>query len=148
MNLKEFKTALTQIEKIEIEILNKKNIPKHFHITEVGITTKKFIDCGGVLREKNVINFQLWTALDFDHRLDPKKLLKIIEIAEQKIGFSETLEIEVEYQQETISLFDLTFNGEKFVLIPQNTNCLAKDKCGITESELPEKNCCGGNGCC
>ena len=43
----------------------------------------------------------------------------------------EDLPIEVEYQGETIGKYGLSFNGQKFILVSQQTNCLAQDKCGI-----------------
>ncbi len=44
-------------------------VPEHFHVTEVGVVTKHFIDCGGTMRNEKVANFQLWDANDFEHRL-------------------------------------------------------------------------------
>ena len=41
-------------------------VPEHFHVTEVGKVTKHFIDCGGVLRKEEKINFQLWNANDYN----------------------------------------------------------------------------------
>ena len=32
-------------------------IPSHFHVTEVGIITKTFLDCGGDLRSNKMVNF-------------------------------------------------------------------------------------------
>ncbi len=66
-------------------------------------------------------------------------------------------EVEVEYQAETIGKFGLMFNGNDFVLTSKQTNCLAKDSCGIPPEKLkvklaelvPEQNCCTpGGGCC
>ena len=48
-------------------------VPSHFHVTEVGKITKHFIDCGGTVRNEEVVNFQLWQADDYDHRLHPEK---------------------------------------------------------------------------
>jgi hypothetical protein len=39
-------------------------VPEHFHVTEVGVVTKDFIDCGGTVRHEKVANFQLWDAND------------------------------------------------------------------------------------
>ena len=44
---------------------------------------KKFIDCGGVIRDEKVINFQLWYSVDEDHRLEAEKLRKIIALSEE-----------------------------------------------------------------
>ena len=80
-------------------------------MTEVGKVTKHFIDCGGTERNEEVISFQLWSANDYDHRLHSKKLLDIIELSEKVLGI-EDLEIEVEYQADTIGKFGLEFDGQ------------------------------------
>ena len=105
-------------------------MPEYFHVTEVGQITKNFIDCGGTIRSEKVVNFQLWNANDFEHRLKPNKLLNIIKLSEEKLGM-EDAEIEVEYQAETIGKYDLDFNGRNFILKNKQTACLALDACGI-----------------
>ncbi|NBR15194.1 MAG: hypothetical protein EBU01_11560, partial [Crocinitomicaceae bacterium] len=79
MKLSEIKTILTDLDAVTFQLPNKSFVPTHFHVTEVGIISKNFIDCGGTVREEKVVNFQLWEANDFDHRLAPAKLLNIIE---------------------------------------------------------------------
>src|SRR5690606_3427982 len=129
-------------------------VPEHFHITEIGMVTKHFIDCGGTIRNEKAVNFQLWNANDFEHRLKPAKLLNIIKLSEEKLGM-EDAEIEVEYQSETIGKYDLDFNGNQFVLKSKTTACLAEDACGIpTEKQkvnlsvLNNVSCTQGSGCC
>jgi len=29
-------------------------VPEHFHVTEVGVVTKHFIDCGGTVRNERI----------------------------------------------------------------------------------------------
>ena len=135
MKLSEIKNYLNTAESVNFELENGISVPEHFHVTEVGIVTKNFIDCGGTVRNEKVANFQLWDANDFDHRLKPKKLLDIITLSERVLGM-EDLEIEVEYQTETIGKYDLAFNGNNFVLLNKQTNCLAQDKCGIPAEKL------------
>ncbi|MGS0748617.1 DUF6428 family protein [Halpernia sp. GG3] len=155
MKLLEIKNKLNELETISFELPNGKLVPNHFHVTEVGKITKHFIDCGGTVRSEEVINFQLWNANDYDHRLHPKKLLQIIELSEKAFEIGD-LEIEVEYQGETIEKFGLDFNGENFILTAKQTDCLAKDKCGIPAqksklkfSEFQKENSCEpGSGCC
>jgi hypothetical protein len=68
----------------------------------------------------------------------------------------EDLEIEVEYQAETIGKYDLDFNGNNFVLVSKQTACLASESCGIPQdklkvslSEMTNQNSCKpGGGCC
>lgn len=152
MKLSEIKQILPTLENVEFQLENGTFVPEHFHVTEVGQVTKNFIDCGGVIRNEQTVNFQLWNADDYDHRLKPTKLLNIIKLSEDKLNIGDH-EIEVEYQGDTIGKYDLQFNGENFVLVNKTTNCLAPDKCGITPSTPIEKkttanNCAPNSGCC
>jgi|SRR5690554_225024 len=153
MKLSEVKTALTNLETIAFQLPNGELVPNHFHVTEVGKITKNFIDCGGTVRKEEVINFQLWNANDYDHRLHPEKLLNIIELSEKVLELKDQ-EIEVEYQGQTIEKFALEFDGENFLLTTKQTDCLAPDKCGIPEEKPKVKmadlqgECTPGGGCC
>ena len=156
MKLSDVKQILPTLENVEFQLENGTFVPEHFHVTEVGMITKNFIDCGGVIRTEKVVNFQLWNADDFEHRLKPNKLLNIIKLSEEKLGI-EDFEIEVEYQSDTIGKYDLEFNGKTFVLVNKTTACLAQDACGIP-SEKEKKNfaelsanqtvCKPNSGCC
>ncbi|WP_276497891.1 DUF6428 family protein [Pontibacter litorisediminis] len=151
MKLSEVKSILQTAEAVNFVLDNGAMVPEHFHVTEVGVVTKHFIDCGGTVRNEKVANFQLWDANDFDHRLKPQKLLGIIALSEKALGM-EDLEIEVEYQSDTIGKYDLGFNGKDFVLLSKTTNCLAPDKCGIPVEQLKVVStgnaCTPGGGCC
>lgn len=156
MKLSEIKQLLSSLETIAFELPNGTLVPRHFHVTEVGKITKNFIDCGGTIRKEEVINFQLWEEQDYDHRLHPEKLINIIELSEKVLNL-EDLEIEVEYQGDTIGKYGLDFDGKHFLLTTKLTNCLAKDACGIPEkkekkslSELTaQTSCCDPkSGCC
>lgn len=155
MKLSEFKSALTGLHQLVFVQSNGLLVPAHFHITEAAFNTKHFIDCGGVERSEKSISFQLWLADDFEHRLSPEKLLQIIGIYEAKIN-AEDLEVEIEYQSETIGKFGLALRDGQFVLMPKFTNCLAPDACGIPAAkikrpmaELKSSSCCTpGSGCC
>ena len=155
MKLSEIKSKLNQLDTIAFQLPNGELVPNHFHVTEVGKITKHFIDCGGTVRNEAVVNFQLWNANDYDHRLHPEKLVNIIELSEEVLGI-EDLEIEVEYQAETIGKFGLDFDGKNFLLTIKQTDCLAKDNCGIP-SEKPkvklsdlnaEPSCAPSGTCC
>ncbi|WP_299389787.1 DUF6428 family protein [uncultured Gelidibacter sp.] len=154
MKLSKIKNKLNKLDKIAFQLPNGELVPSHFHVTEVGKITKHFIDCGGTVRNEEVVNFQLWNANDYDHRLHPEKLLSIIELSERILGI-EDLDIEVEYQGNTIGKFGLDFDGKNFLLTNKQTDCLAKDKCGIPEekpeaklSDLKNESCTPGGGCC
>lgn len=154
MKLSEIKDHLTKLDTIAFELPNGELVPNHFHVTEVGKITKNFIDCGGTVRNEEVVNFQLWNANDYDHRLHPEKLINIIELSEKVLKI-EDLEIEVEYQGQTIEKFGLDFDGTNFKLTSKQTDCLAKDNCGIPEekqkvklSDINNEPCCAPDGNC
>lgn len=155
MKLSEVKVKLNELNVISFQLPNGKLVPSHFHVTEVGKVTKHFIDCGGTVRNEEVVNFQLWNADDYDHRLHPEKLLNIIELSEKVLSIGD-LEIEVEYQAETIGKFGLDFDGKNFLLTSKQTDCLAKDNCGIPVEKPKvkladlntESGCTPGGGCC
>jgi hypothetical protein len=150
MKISEMKQSLAGL--VNFRLPTGDYLPSHFHVTEVGLVSKHFIDCGGVERRETVANFQLWEAGDYDHRLAPQKFLHILKLSEKILG-SEDLDIEVEYQQDTIGKFGLAFDGTDFVLTPKQTACLAQDACGIAEHQiaLPQLQtacCTPGGGCC
>lgn len=157
MTLSEIKKHLSNLQSIAFELPNGSLVAEHFHVTEVGKVTKHFIDCGGVLRKEERINFQLWNANDYNHRLHPEKLMHIIELSEKTLNLKD-LDIEVEYQDQTIGKYNLEFNGTHFLLISTNTACLAQDQCGITPNEAKTKinlanlqttgSCDPSSGCC
>ena len=82
-------------------------------------------------------------------------MLDIIKLSEEKLGM-EDLEIEVEYQAETIGKYDLEFNGKNFVLVSKQTACLAADSWGIPQEKLKvnlaevstQNSCSPSGGCC
>lgn len=157
MKLSEIKKHLKDLETIAFELPNGELVPAHFHVTEVGKVTKNFIDCGGTVRNEEVINFQLWNKDDYNHRLHPEKLVHIINLSEKVLNL-EDLEIEVEYQGETIGKYGLDFNGTHFLLTSKATACLAEDLCGIPQQKnkvrLSDLNknetsrCTPNSGCC
>ena len=170
MKLSEVKSVLKELETIGFQLPNGTLVPSHFHVTEVGKITKHFIDCGGTVRNEEVVNFQLWNANDYNHRLHPEKLLNIIELSERVLEIGD-LEIEVEYQAEiedsqtqknqpknglqTIGKFGLDFDGKNFLLTTKQTDCLAKDICGVPAektkvklADLKNEPCCSPDGNC
>lgn len=156
MKISEVKQILSNAEGVNFKLESGQFVPEHFHVTEVGVITKDFIDCGGTVRHERVANFQLWDADDYEHRLKAGKLMDIISLSEKMLGM-EDLEVEVEYQAETIGKYDLQYDGKDFILLSKKTACLAMDKCVVpsTKQKLqlinlaPEgSNCTPGGGCC
>jgi len=146
MKLSEIKKHLSNLETISFQLPDGTLVPSHFHVTEVGQISKNFIDCGGTIRKEDVINFQLWEANDYDHRLHPEKLVHIIELSENVLNLQD-LEIEVEYQGSTIGKYHLDFDGKNFLLVSTNTACLARDACNVPVLETVNS-CAPGSGCC
>ena len=69
----------------------------------------------------------------------------------------EDLEIEVEYQAQTIGKYDLGYDGKNFLLIAKTTACLAPELCGVPEVKQKVQlqnlaasgsTCTPGGGCC
>lgn len=157
MNLSTIKQHLATANAVNFRLPDGSYVPQHFHITEVGMITKDFIDCGGTVRHEKVVNFQLWEAGDFDHRVAPEKLSKIIALSEKALGI-EDLEIEVEYQSGTIGKYGLDFDGKDFQLTVKNTACLVSDSCrssgqkqkiSLASLGSDQNTCCNpGSGCC
>lgn len=132
---------------LKIKLPGGDHVPEHFHITEVGHVTKRFIDCGGMTRSSDAIVLQAWIASDYQHRIDTAKLAKILTLAEWNLKLDNNLPVEIEYENETISQFpivgsELTEAGLILITEAKHTDCLAKDKCGV------EEGCCGPKGCC
>lgn len=157
MKLSEIKSFLSNLDKVEFLLPNGATVPKHFHVTEIGLIDKKFIDCGGTVRHEKAVNFQLWSSDDTDHRLQPGKLADIIALSERVLGI-EDLEVEVEYQSDTIGKYGLNFNGKSFQLVSKTTACLALDQCGVPPQKqkirlqdlvvADQTPCKPGSGCC
>lgn len=150
MKLSDVKQALPQVSAVNFKLPDGSYVPQHFHVTEVGLVTRHFIDCGGVERKETAVNFQLWQAGDYDHRLAPQKFLRILDLSKKVLGDAADLNIEVEYQQGTIGKFGLEFDGKDFILTTKQTACLAQDACGIPSEKMPvkEASCCSPKGGC
>ena len=94
------------VDQLHIMLPDGKFIPSHFHVTEVGLVTKKFVDCGGILREDNSCCLQIWVADDINHRLSSEKLVSILKIGKTSIGIDD-LPVEVEYGFGVKSIYSL-----------------------------------------
>lgn len=157
MKLSEFKSALNSTESLSFTLPDRTSVPAHFHITEAGLTTKHFIDCGGTVRKEKYVTLQLWTAEDYDHRLSSEKLARILKMA-APLFEGEDPEVEVEFQRETVGRYGTDFARGAFLLTAKETDCLAKETCGIPEkggsrsdserAAVQTASCTPGGGCC
>lgn len=146
MRVSDVKKHLAALNAVNFKLPDGEYVPAHFHLTEIGLVTKHFIDCGGVERKESVASFQLWVAGDYEHRLEAQKFLRILEMSGKILG-DDDLEIEVEYQQGTVGKFGLDFDGKDFVLTNKKTACLAMDACGLPP-KAQKSACSPAGGCC
>jgi len=147
MKVAQFQQLLEQYPnaKLNFQLPNGQQIPSHFHVTEVGRIDKSFIDCGGTIRQLASCSIQIWTADDLDHRLAPNKLAGILTIAKPVLK-SHDLPVEVEYGTAAAALYSIShaeavFGDLTFFLAGKQTDCLAKDKCGV-DTCSPKAGCC------
>ena len=137
MNVKELIKALSSNDLLlKGAFSDGDTLPLHFHITEVGKVHKKFIDCGGTLRELTTCVLQIWVANDLDHRLKSGKVSKILQLAQTSLDLSDDLEVEIEYETNAVSLYPLTSIGFSMTglclnLGSKHTACLAPERCGV-----------------
>jgi hypothetical protein len=131
-------------------------IPAHFHITEVGHVTKRFIDCGGTRRTSKTCLLQTWVADDTDHRLTAGKLADIFSRAGDLLPDPD-LPVEIEYEDFSVSQFpvidaELSEGSLLLHLGLKHTDCLAKGFClpgECTPAPSVHSGCCTpGSGCC
>ncbi len=135
MNVRELKAALADNPEAHLRFVlpNGDKVSAHAHVTEVARMDKRFVDCGGTLRDGARCQLQTWVANDLDHRLTAKKLLGILTKA-QSLLVSDDLPVDVEHEVEWTSQFPLDSaiveNGALVLQLGmRHTACLAEDKC-------------------
>lgn len=109
-------------------------VPACFHITEVAYMQKRFIDCGGRLHTTHTCQLQAWVWTDVQHRLMAGKMADVLNIAKRILPEDRDLDIEIEYEDATISQYPVTgyaVTNEAVTLYLgyKHTDCLAKDLC-------------------
>lgn len=137
-------------------------VAPHFHITEVGHVTKRFIDCGGTRRSQESCLLQIWVHDDIEHRLEAGKLAEIFQKAGNVLPHDE-LDVEVEHELDVVAQFpvesvEATGRALVFNLGVKHTDCLARgvcmpDTCGTTppvvlKIKTVTPSCATGSGCC
>ncbi|MGI8957987.1 MAG: DUF6428 family protein [Chthoniobacterales bacterium] len=149
MNLHELKSILrANPEALPRFVLpDGEQIPAHFHFTEVGHVAKKFVDCGGTFREREVCVLQTYVAEDFEHRLKAQRFADILELGRPVLP-NDDLEVEVEWDCCVVSQYPIAeahAAGEhlEFRLGSRHTDCLARQKCGCEpEAGTRASACC------
>ncbi|MGB8342855.1 MAG: DUF6428 family protein [Chthoniobacterales bacterium] len=153
MTLAELKKTLRLRPEAHLRFVlpNGEQIPPHFHLTEVGHVSKKFVDCGGTFREREACVLQTYVAEDFEHRLEAGRFADILDLG-RSILPNDALEVELEWDCCVISQYPIA-SGQavdgrlEFQLEARHTDCLAKQKCGC-EAEEPGASaaCCQAAG--
>ena len=153
MTVSEFRRALQSAANHELRFVLPDGglIPVHAHITEVGRTDRRFLDCGGTLRQTAACTLQAWVAEDVEHRLLPGSLVSILEKAAPILG-TDGLDVEIEFEDGLLSQFpvlEVTVQDGAiaFRLGTKHTDCLAKELC-LPAGAPDEEACCGSGGCC
>lgn len=168
MKLSELKTVLNRHPSSHVHFVlpNGESVPTHAHVTEVARIDKRFIDCGGTLRNDSQCRLQTWFSDDTDHRLTAGKLAKILDMAGPVLG-TDDLDVDIEHEVGYISQFPL--NSAEVLpdevvlrLRERRTECLAPEKCKppkrstaaainllTFDPRAGQQSCCGNNdGCC
>lgn len=135
MKITELKTELSKRPSAHLRFTlpSGEVIPAHAHVTEVARVDKRFIDCGGTLRNDSHCCLQTWFSDDLDHRLTAGKLARILEMAAPVLG-PDDLEVDIEHELDFITQFPLVaieVTDDEIVLrlSVRHTACLAPDKC-------------------
>jgi len=135
MNVEQFLALLETHahQHLRIVLPNGEAVATHFHITEVGHMTKRFMDCGGTLRHTESCLLQTWVHSDVDHRLDTTKLAHILRMAGDVLP-SLDLPVEIEHEAGVVSQYPVisaSSDGQTLTLITslKHTACLAMDLC-------------------
>jgi hypothetical protein len=135
MKITELKNELKKrpTAQLRFALPNGETVPVHAHVTEVARVDKRFIDCGGTLRNDSHCRLQTWISDDLEHRLTAGKLARILEMATPVLG-PDDLEVDVEHEIGFITQFPLAAvevvaDGIVLHLSKRHTACLAQDKC-------------------
>jgi arsenite methyltransferase len=136
MKLSTFKALLEAHREKQFRLVlpNENAVPVCFHITEVAHVQKRFIDCGGKLHTTHTCQLQAWVWTDTQHRLLAGKMADVLNIASKVLPEGQDLDIEIEYEDTTISQYPVTNHTvtEDSVTLHlgyKHTDCLAKDVC-------------------
>jgi hypothetical protein len=135
MKIVDLKKQLNQYPAANVRFLlpTAELIPAHAHVTEVARIDKRFIDCGGTVRNESLCRLQTWFSDDLDHRLTAGKLARILDKAAPLLQ-SEELEVDIEHEIGFITQFPLDsveISTDAIVLRlgQRHTACLALDQC-------------------
>lgn len=136
-------------------------VSANYHITEVKNTTIKSVDCGGRSDAWNETIIQLWESPKEIGKTEYMTSEKAVSILE-KVGNIHPLDLEAEakfeysndnFHKANLEIHNVELTSDKLLikLFVSQTDCKAKDECGVAEKEMitaEETACCSGTGCC
>ena len=158
MTLLEFKTLLelNREKAFRLQLPDETSVPISFHITEVAVVEKTFIDCGGTRRQSKTCQLQAWVGPDRDHRIASGKMADILALAATFLEGE--LPFEIEYESTTFSQYPVSGarvsdDAVTLLLTTKHTACLAPELCLVpsasSETTIPVSSCgCEPSGCC
>ncbi len=136
-------------------------VDTNYHITEVKNTVIHSVDCGGKTDQWNETIIQLWESPEEKGKLGylkSDKALSILERVHNLHPIDGNAILKFEYSNETfhkahleVQQFEITNSKIIVQLFVSQTDCKAKDTCGVPETMLAndDKNSCSpGSGCC
>ena len=142
------------------EYAPEKFVGANYHITEVKHVKIDSVDCGSGTDAWNETIIQLWESPSEKGKRDYMSTFKALGIL-KKVGqmkpYDMDAEIKFEYSNDTFHTAQLFLNdysiSEKQVILKlgvQQTDCKAKETCGVPEPAMAEaEGCCTpGSGCC
>lgn len=156
MTLSQLKTLLGEHREKRFRLIlpDDNAVPAAFHITEVAHVQRRFIDCGGKLHATDTCLLQVWLGPDSDHRLLAGKMADVLNIAKRVLPESDDLEVEIEYEETTISQYPVVYwevAGDSVILHlgRKHTDCLAKEVClpASLQPGVASEGCCGPASC-
>ncbi len=134
----------------------------NYHITEVKHVTIDAVDCGAGTDAWKETIIQLWespTELGKTEFMSAYKAMGILSKVGRMKPYTMDAEVKIEYSNarfHTAQLFvndyEIQENQLRFKLAVQQTDCKAKEACGIAEPVMADENqvggCAPGSGCC
>ena len=131
-------------------------IPESFHVTEVGIVTGHFIDCGGVTRLDEHVQLQLWLGTDTAHRLNAGKLASVLASSRrvlQQMADYQSKAVMIEYETNQTSYYRISSMEKnsgtlRFGLSTTTTQCLATNRVQQSTAVKTDNLCCPPRSCC
>ena len=162
MNTEDFFTLLTNHKNhlLYFQYQPQKWVGNHYHITEVKHVTIDSVDCGSGTDQWNETIIQLWESPLEKDKKNPMSVLKALGIL-KKVGqmkpYDPNATLKFEYgnnnfhaTQLPVSSYTIQDNKLIINLAIQQTDCKAKDACGIPTTKVAnfETVCAPGSGCC